>query len=1433
MLDLAKFKQAEHKLSRLIQTLPTLDQALNYQLEIYFPEFVPDANTHNLFITYQAPPTPGQQPTLISYSLNALIESCYVSRQVPSLEIQQANIYTAEYTIDKKHLVQNIQMSRIEDFVKHVTNNLKRCVIEALASHWFFPNKTLEHISPKAWLATVVRELVSAEADLRLGDKTLSAAAYAAVKHLCSISAPNEPDESELNNSLVVYRVGLNVPMPKSSIALQGLFVIANKTFTDVGDRGHSFNSAQQPTLTLEGHKVVLYTPSSGLEEFESLYALSLELKERHADIYQCKALINCTFLKDREQESSLNSIGYQTITADVFEAYASTIMNKQIQDITHTWEVARTEDTQYRLEILAKHVEDALHIHLNPAAILRARYTRLLETQLPVWLTSASEENKQLWRQAVERLKQEKLISQTADNMHLLEFGQKSALLAYAKARLKEQIRADHALDIDPDQVFIVNISEHEFHRILESAQTTATAFLVAFNALKNRPSSNTRSLSEFSLENIGPIHLNFALTASILDAEGKIHPALTPTYIKNLVRTLNIGSDYAALLNKTLVDPNSTQAIWHKERYIAVTAAQLNLDILVAQLKGDITPTEASWVETALAYTVESQRPAINDTPIKVHFLTLRDQPVPEMIVINPQGSSRIICYTPNAPDSVEFRRANSLNELAIALSNKLLNGYILHLTTFATQPYISHSLKTNLDTPTVGLQLITTDFLHALYAQGAAFSMRNADELSNSTYETNVQTAKDVALLTLDVVSFFLPLKILLPLALVFFVSSLIDGFDALERGEKKEAIYHFLGAVLHLIDGASDVACSIVFRKAIRKRPSTPLITLNPQAASKLSTTDMKPHNSDDYGRDVYEYTRPDTGQTLYYLQDIQGDLYRGQYDNLNETWRIIDERQPDAIYNTPVSQLSEGRWGIPFGAPSTGISLQEIIETARVHVNLADQVMGVNGIYTVNNLSYIQQNGIVFEVQKGWRRQNLYLNMQGASHSSTHRYKVRRNAESGEWEIKYLLADMTKKWEPLNLNKSRQASISSDSYAVSYSHYDAHLQHVDALQEMTERKAINFQEASFHQGTAWELARSHMDHIQKSMFLDALQLFKTRTQITRAKVANLRADTPMEGIFKVFHEHYAGIVIAESHASTASKKILIDNMDYLAKSKVKILYMEHLQTDLHQGLLDIFFKTGKMPPDLMKFLKKMDNQFGVDVRTIYTYRHLVYEAQKHGIKVKAIDCVASYNTAGLKHRDSKSVRHEMMNYGASKIIREHHKTEGTHQWIALVGNTHANTFRGVPGLAELEGVVGLRIEDVMPGTSQGIRHDRGIVDAAPGTKGQYSLLKNDWLLSIETPIKGPHPPPLPDAILAKRLPHYGMYLFENNPELGPIFIHRAQNGDMVRTPFIFNEDGTFYVNQPIWPGVHRTPYSNLDAMVKELIDRGLLQHHRPV
>ena len=275
------------------------------------------------------------------------------------------------------------------------------------------------------------------------------------------------------------------------------------------------------------------------------------------------------------------------------------------------------------------------------------------------------------------------------------------------------------------------------------------------------------------------------------------------------------------------------------------------------------------------------------------------------------------------------------------------------------------------------------------------------------------------------------------------------------------------------------------------------------------------------------------------------------------------------------------------------------------------------------------------------------------------------------------------------------------------------------------------------------------------------------------------------------------------------------------MAELAKSDVKVIYLEHVQTDMHQSLLDDFFKTGKMSLRLDEFLTNQDLGHGIDPSSRYNFSQLVRQARRHGIEVKALDCAASYHERGTPSETPWLNRGEMFSYFASQIIRADQTRTGGHKWIALTGNTHANTFQGIPGLAELEGAIGLRVSDSVPGTSQGLRQALGEV-VPPNLPGRdYHFLKNDYWLEVDIPGTKPRPRALTLAQINDRLKAPGYFRLDNDSAAGPQLTHRASNHEIIHTPVHTDADGLIFIERASWPTIHQKRYGALKQLIRDL------------
>ncbi|WP_448093916.1 membrane-targeted effector domain-containing toxin [Pseudomonas lini] len=345
-------------------------------------------------------------------------------------------------------------------------------------------------------------------------------------------------------------------------------------------------------------------------------------------------------------------------------------------------------------------------------------------------------------------------------------------------------------------------------------------------------------------------------------------------------------------------------------------------------------------------------------------------------------------------------------------------------------------------------------------------------------------------------------------------------------------------------------------------------------------------------------------------------------------------------------------------------------------------------------------------------------------------------------------------------------------------------------------------------------------------LRKRLYQDAARFYQNPNLPTRPPVPTLAPTSTAGEIIDGVFEDARGLVIGESHDAIGSKQFLIDNMERLAQKNVKTLYMEHLLTDFHQAALDSLSETKVMSKELEKALSELDRGHITDPLGRYTFLNVVKTAAKFRIRVQAIDCMASYRVEGMELKSlqdqpvDKTVRQKMMNYFARSIIRADQALHGAHKWVALMGNSHSNTFEGIAGVSELEEGIGIRVEDVAESASGGIEVDPGqILPLGDSVEDRTALVRGDLRLQMETPW---HAKTL--AEFEKLLPRYGMYSLKRQP-LSTLLLHRSRGNELVRT-LIETDAGRYYIDRPNWPLVSGKRYDSIKELLQALNEMGL-------
>lgn len=340
-------------------------------------------------------------------------------------------------------------------------------------------------------------------------------------------------------------------------------------------------------------------------------------------------------------------------------------------------------------------------------------------------------------------------------------------------------------------------------------------------------------------------------------------------------------------------------------------------------------------------------------------------------------------------------------------------------------------------------------------------------------------------------------------------------------------------------------------------------------------------------------------------------------------------------------------------------------------------------------------------------------------------------------------------------------------------------------------------------------------------IRERLLADASAFYAHPDIPPRPGLPVMEATTGAKYGFKKIFQKTSGLVIGESHASIGSKQLLIENMPQLAKLKVKTLYLEHLLTDFHQTDLDIFSRTGNMPEGLERYLKKLDIGHRTDPSGQFTFLELVKVANENHIRVRAIDCMASYRLGGMPN-PSGQLRQKLMNYFARTVIHADKTARGATNWVALVGSSHASTYNGVPGISELEGAISLRVEDVGNGQSSGIQADPG--ERLPvGSANETGFVRSDLRLQMELATSATSL-----GVSVDRLTRAGMFTINRTGDQ-LMLIHRDSTNVPVHTP-IHSQAGHFYIERPKWPYVSGRRFDSIRELVNALKLMGMKWVH---
>jgi hypothetical protein len=191
-------------------------------------------------------------------------------------------------------------------------------------------------------------------------------------------------------------------------------------------------------------------------------------------------------------------------------------------------------------------------------------------------------------------------------------------------------------------------------------------------------------------------------------------------------------------------------------------------------------------------------------------------------------------------------------------------------------------------------------------------------------------------------------------------------------------------------------------------------------------------------------------------------------------------------------------------------------------------------------------------------------------------------------------------------------------------------------------------------------------------------------------------------------------------VGETHSDISPKRFLQDNMKNLKANGYGTLFFEHVfyETTMQESFNRYHAADAgsEMPRDLSCYLEylgtKQSKRNGRNYDKDYNFVELVRLAKEAGIRVVAIDSEDAY-TSGDSNINNGNTRYKTLNFLANEIIK---REAGDEKWVALIGEAHLETLKGVPGIADITGTTSLHVYDLSLSTPETkVEFGRGVRD----------------------------------------------------------------------------------------------------------------------
>jgi hypothetical protein len=251
---------------------------------------------------------------------------------------------------------------------------------------------------------------------------------------------------------------------------------------------------------------------------------------------------------------------------------------------------------------------------------------------------------------------------------------------------------------------------------------------------------------------------------------------------------------------------------------------------------------------------------------------------------------------------------------------------------------------------------------------------------------------------------------------------------------------------------------------------------------------------------------------------------------------------------------------------------------------------------------------------------------------------------------------------------------------------------------------------NYEQCEFTEDVDTGMLR-RLETQQLHLVHDAHQDFpKLVKDMPRPRMPDIPENASSERILTDILGSSKGLVLGEAHHNAACSKFLIKNMPVLSRLGVKTLYSDHFTPEIAGESMKQFFssKDTPMPEVLKQISSQRDKKYGLRK---YSDIDVLNSAREYGIEVVPIDplasrasilgnkkmCITPHGFIDLSNTEINSDSLTILNQYAQTAINARQGATDSGKWVACVSAPHANTCGKTPGIAELTGAIGMKIE----------------------------------------------------------------------------------------------------------------------------------------